>query len=204
MTSTETTDQLGQATAPAGRYPYLADAGRQRDQLDRLLAWKNQQKHYMHVDRDPDVLEQLVDAGYVRFTHMGYALTPRGEKLALNLAEIDAYQEHAERERADLEVTQQLDAVVEQTGILPAEGTLDEATLPGRHRIVKRRRTPGWPMVACLAVLTAFDGLITRVAYRIARFVTVHARGLAWFVIVTPALAAGLVLGTTGVLWVIR
>lgn len=192
MTSLET-------TAPIGRIAYLPDAGRQIDQLARLLAWENGQRAYMHVDRDPDVLEQCADGRYVSWgVQSGYTLTDRGRSTVLRLAEIDAHAEHDRREQ---------DAA-EQTEILPAEGTLAEppleATLPGRHRIVKRRRTPGWLLVAYLAVLAAVDRLLTRVAFRIARFVTVHARGLAWFVVATPALAAGLVLGTTGVLWVIR
>lgn len=206
MTTTET-------TAPIGRIPYLPDAGRQIDQLARLLAWENGQRNYMRVDRDPDVLEQLADGGYVSWgVQSGFSLTDRGRSTVLRLAEIEAYDEHDRREQDAAEPTEVFDAVpaaVEQTEITPAEGILDEpvieATLPGRHRIVKpRRRTPGWLLVAYLAVLAAVDGLITRVAFRIARFVTVHARGLAWFVLATPALAAGLVLGTCGVLWVIR
>ena len=200
MTSLET-------TAPAGRTPYLPDAGRQIDQLARLLAWENGQRAYMHVDRDPDVLEQLADGGYVSWgVQSGYVLTDRGRDTVLRLAEIDAYAEYDRREAAAEQT--EVFAAVEQTAITTAEGTLAEpvieATLPGRHRIVKRQRTPGWLVVACLAVLAALDRLLTRVAFRIARFVTVHARGLAWFVLATPALAAGLVLGTTGVLWVIR
>ena len=202
MTSTET-------TASFGRYPYLVDAGRQHAQLDRLLAIEEGKPQHIYDDRDPDVLEQLVDAGHVAWSVMGYRLTDRGRKMALNL------RQHAEQPTEQFDAVPADEANVEQTGIMPAEGDLAEsgpetepvieATLPGRHRIVKpRRRTPGWLLVAYLAVLAAVDGLITRVAFRIARFVTVHARGLAWFVLATPALAAGLVLGTCGVLWVIR
>jgi hypothetical protein len=190
VTSTET-------TAPIGRYPYLADAARQRDQLDRLLALEHGRLTLMNVDRDPDVLEQLVDAGYVSWAVQGYFLTDRGRRTALNLAALDAHEEHARREQAVAD-----EAAVEQTAIMRAEGTL-----PGRHRIVRKAkppRTPGWLLIGLLAVLGAFDRLITRVAFRIARFATAHARGLAWLVIVVPALAAGLVLGTCGVLWVIR
>lgn len=193
MTSLET-------TAPIGRTAYLADAGRQIDQLARLLAWENGQRNYMHVDRDPDVLEQLTDGNYVTWgVQSGYTLTDRGRNTVLRLAELDAYAEYDRREAAAAEPTEVL-AAAKQTDINPVEGTL-----PGRHRVVKKAsRTPGWLMVAFLAVLAALDGLITRVAFRIARFVTRHARGLAWFVLATPALAAGLVLGTCGVLWVIR
>lgn len=202
MTSLET-------TAPIGRIAYLPDAGRQVDQLARLLAWENGQRRYMHVDRDPDVLEQLTDGGYAAWgVQSGYYLTDRGRDTVLKLATLDAYAEHDLREAERTEVIAAVPAEAEQTGIIPAEGTLDEppleATLPGRHRIVKRRRTPGWLLVAYLAVLAAVDRLLTRVAFRIARFVTRHARGLAWFVLAVPALAAGLVLGTTGVLWVVR
>jgi hypothetical protein len=189
-----------ETTAPIGRIAYRADAGRQVDQLARLLAWENGQREYMRVDRDPDVLEQLTDGGYVAWgVQSGYYLTDRGRGTVLKLATLDAHAEHDRREAERTEVI----ADVEQTEIIPAEPPI-EATLPGRHRIVKARRTPGWLMVAWLMVLDAVDRLLTRVAYRIARFATVHARGLAWFVVATPALAAGLVLGTTGVLWVIR
>lgn len=191
MTSLET-------TAPSGRIPYIPDAGRQVDQLGRLLAWENQQKRYMTVDRDPDVLEQLVDGGYVSWAIQGYSLTAKGRTTVLRLAAIDAHDEHDRREAEAAERTETF-AAVEQTSIMSAEGTL-----PGRHRIVvSRRRTPGWLVVAVLAVLAAADRLLTRVAYRIARFVTLHSRGLAWLVLAVPALAAGLVLGTTGVLWLV-
>jgi hypothetical protein len=187
-----------ETTAPSGRIPYIPDAGRQVDQLGRLLAWENQQKRYMTVDRDPDVLEQLVDGGYVSWAIQGYSLTAKGRTTVLRLAAIDAHDEHDRREAEAAERTETF-AAVEQTSIMSAEGTL-----PGRHRIVvSRRRTPGWLVVAVLAVLAAADRLLTRVAYRIARFVTLHSRGLAWLVLAVPALAAGLVLGTTGVLWLV-
>lgn len=201
MTSLET-------TAPAGRTPYLADAGRQIDQLARLLAWENGQRGYMKVDRDPDVLEQLADGGYVWWgVQSGYSLTDRGRATVLKLAELDAYEEHAERERAAVEVTRQIETAAEQIEIRPSEGTLPGVSATGRHRIVKKAtpsRTPGWLLVGVLALFAAVDGLLTRVSYQIARFATVHARGLAWLVVAVPALAAGLVLGTCGVLWVIR
>lgn len=193
MTSTET-------TAPMGRTAYLPDAGRQIDQLARLLAWEAGQRWYMRVDRDPDVLEQLVDQGYASWAVQGYSLTDRGRNTVLKLAALDAHAEHDRREVERTEVIAAVPADVEQTEIMPAEGTL-----PGRHRVVaRRRRTPGWLLVAYLAVLAAVDRLLTRVSYRIARFVTRHARGLAWFVLATPALAAGLVLGTCGVFWLVQ
>jgi len=193
VTSTET-------TAPIGRIAYLADAGRQVDQLARLLAWENGQRWYMHVDRDPDVLEQLVDGGYVKWAVQGYYLTDRGRDTVLKLAALDAYAEYDRREAERTAVLEAVPAEVEQTGFVAVEGTL-----PGRHRVVaRRRRTPGWPLVAYLAVLAALDRLLTRVSYRIARFVTRHARGLAWVVLATPALAAGLVLGTCGVFWLVQ
>lgn len=197
MTSLET-------TAPVGRTPYLPDAGRQIAQLARLLAWENGQREYMRVDRDPDVLEQLADGRYVSWgVQSGYVLTDRGRSTVLRLAEIEAHVEYDRREAAATEQTEVI-AAVEQTEITSAAADLGEpvveATLPGRHRVVKRRRTPGWLLVAYLAVLAAVDRLLTRVAFRIARLVTLHARGLAWIVVATPALAAGLVLGTTGVL----
>jgi len=208
VTSTDLSSQLGDSTvtAPPGRYPYLADAGRQRAQLDRLLAIEEGKPQHIYDDRDPDVLEQLVDARHVAWSVMGYRLTDRGRKLALNL------RQHAEQPTEQFDAVPADEADVEQTGIMPAEGDLAEpepervveATLPGRHRIVKPRRTPGWLLVAYLAALAAVDRLLTRVAYRIARFATVHARGLAWLALAVPALAAGLVLGTSGVLWVLR
>lgn len=192
MTSTETTAPLRGS---------LGDAGRQRDQLDRLLALENGEPHKITVDRDPDLLEQLVDAGLVSWSDLGYGLTDRGRNMALNLRRLD-------EQTAAAEVTVQFDAVddedpAELTGIMPAEGTLPDAPTVGRHRVADTPRVPGWLMVALLTVLYAVDSLITRVGYHIARFVAKHQRGLAWLVVALPALAAGLVLGTTGVLWAV-
>ncbi|WP_033263316.1 hypothetical protein [Amycolatopsis vancoresmycina] len=194
MTSTET-------TAPAGRYPYLADAGRQRDQLDWLLAYELGEKP-TDWKRDPDVLEQLVSAGYASWSVQGYALTERGRALALRMRRLNQLVDEQQPTEVFAAVPAEPEPVVEQVETEPAEGTLTGVSGTGRHRVVKK--TPGWLMVACLAVLAVLDELVTRVAYRIARFVTAHARGLAWFVLGVPALAAGIVLGTTGVLWVIR
>lgn len=168
MTSTDL-----KTTAPAGRYPYLADAGRQIDQLARLLAWEHGQRWYMHVDRDPDVLEQLVDGKYVSWSAMGYSLTDRGRTTVLKLAELDAYEEHAERERTAVEVTQRLDAVAdevaaEQTEIRPSEGTLPGVSTTGRHRIVKKSRV-AWLRerftLARVAALSASVGVLVGVGF---------------------------------------
>lgn len=195
-------------TEVSGYYPKLAFTApvtSRREQLE--LAFHIEQDAFEYgrgAQQHNPTLKQLEREGLVVWSPQAYYLTDRGRWQVLNWAELDGYAEHARREPAT-----EVFAAVEQTGILPAEGVLVEspveATLPGRHRIVqRRRRTPGWLLVAYLAVLAAVDRLLTRVAYRIARFVTLHSRGLAWFVLATPALAAGLVLGTCGVLWVIR
>jgi hypothetical protein len=189
-------------------YPKLAFTApvtSQREQLE--LAFHIEQDAFEYgrgAQQHNPTLKQLEREGLLVWSPTAYYLTDRGRWQVLNWAELDAYAEDARREPGTTEV---FDAV-EQTGIMPAEGTLAEptveATLPGRHRIVQRRRTPGWLLVAYLAVLAAVDRLLTRVAYRIARSVTRHARGLAWIVLATPALAAGLVLGTTGVFWLVQ
>jgi hypothetical protein len=201
-------------TEVSGYYPKLAFTApvtSRREQLE--LAFHIEQDAFEYgrgAQQHNPTLKQLEREGLLVWSPTAYYLTDRGRWQVLNLVELDAHAEHERREMAAGEGTEVIDAIpaAEQTGIIPAEGTLAEptveATLPGRHRIVKRRRTPGWLLVAYLAVLAAVDRLLTRVSYRIARFVTLHARGLAWFVLATPALAAGLVLGTCGVLWVIR
>jgi hypothetical protein len=195
-------------TEVSGYYPKLAFTApvtSRREQLE--LVFHLEQKHVEYArgaQQHNPTLKQLEREGLLVWSPTAYYLTDRGRWQVLNWAELDG---HAERDRREPGATEVF-AAVEQTGILPAEGVLVEspveATLPGRHRIVQRRRTPGWLLGAYLAVLAAVDRLLTRVAYRIARFVTAHARGLAWFVLATPALAAGLVLGTCGVLWGIR
>ena len=159
MTSTETTAQMG-------RTAYLPDAGRQVDQLARLLAWENGQKHYMTVDRDPDVLEQLVDGKYVSWAVQGYYLTDRGRTTVLRLAQLDAHAEHDRRQtEAAAERTEVITAVpaeVEQTE-MPAEGTL-----PGRHRLVQKSRL-AWLRkrltVARVAALSASVGVLVGVGF---------------------------------------
>lgn len=194
-------------TEVSGYYPKLsftAPVTSQREQLELAFHIEQDAVEYGGgAQQHNPTLKQLEREGLLVWSPTAYYLTDRGRWQVLNLAELDAYQEHDRREAVDR--TEQFDAVpaetaLEQTAINPVEGTL-----PGRHRIVKKTpRTPGWLMVAYLAVLAALDRLLTRVAFRIARFVTRHARGLAWFVLATPALAAGLVLGTTGVFWLVQ
>lgn len=189
-------------------YPKLAFTApvtSRREQLELVFHLEQEAVEFAHgAQQHNPTLKQLERDGLLLWSPQAYYLTDRGRWQVLNLAELDGYAEHDRREPSATEV---FDAV-EQTAIMPAEGTLDEspleATLPGRHRIVKRRRTPGWLVVAFLAVIAAADRLLTRVAYRIARWVTLHSRGLAWIVLAVPALAAGLVLGTTGVFWLVQ
>ena len=156
MTTTET-------TAPIGRYPYLADAGRQHNQLDRLLSIEEGKPQRILCDRDPDVLEQLVDAGYAAWTIQGdYQLTDRGRRVAQNLRMVAA------REAAAAEPTEQFDAVPASEDEAPAEGTLPGAPTTGRHRIVKKSRV-AWVRehltVARVAVLSASAGVLIGVGF---------------------------------------
>lgn len=194
-----------QVNGPTTAY-FTTQVTNQREQLE--LAFHIEQDAFEYgrgAQQHNPTLKQLEREGLLVWSPTAYYVTDRGHTAVLRYAQLDAYAEYDRREAAIADATEQFDAVpaetaLELTAINPVEGTL-----PGRHRIVpRRRRTPGWLLVAYLAVLAAVDRLLTRVAYRIARFVTAHARGLAWFVLATPALAAGLVLGTCGVLWVTR
>lgn len=193
MTTTE-------VNGPTPAY-FAAQVTNQREQLELVFHLEQDAIEYAHgAQQHNPTLKQLEREGLLVWSPTAYYVTDRARRMVLNLAELDAYDEHIRRELVAVENTEVFATVadVEQTSIMSAEGTL-----PGRHRIVARRRTPGWLVVAYLAVLAAVDRLLTRVAYRIARFVTLHSRGLAWLVLAVPALAAGLVLGTTGVLWLV-
>lgn len=196
-------------TEVSGYYPKLAFTApvtSRREQLELVFHLEQEAVEFAHgAQQHNPTLKQLERDGLLVWSPQAYYLTDRGRWQVLNWAELDGYAEHDRRGLSAVERTEVFDAVpavaeVEQTEILSVEGTL-----PGRHRVVAcRRRTPGWLVVAFLAVLAAADRLLTRVAYRIARWVTLHSRGLAWIVLAVPALAAGLVLGTTGVLWLVQ
>jgi len=155
VTGTDLSPQLADPTVPVptGRYPYLANAGRQRDQLYRLLAWEDGYQ-FTNVDRDPDVLEQLVDAGYASWSTMGYSLTDRGRKIALQFLALDDA----------AEPTEQFDAVPAE----PNPEPVAEATLTGRHRVVRKSR---WAWLrdrltlARVAALSASAGVLVGVGF---------------------------------------
>lgn len=112
-------------------------------------------------------------------------------------------------------VTQQFDAVTEQTALVPVDGTLDapfieplevdEDDEPIKFAHDERAvPAPSWLTVVLVVIGRELDNLVNRVAYRITRFVIEHARGMAWFVVLAPAVAAVLVFGAVGALAVLR
>jgi hypothetical protein len=97
----------------------------------------------------------------------GYYLTDRGRKLALRLKALD--DEHTEQFES---VSVDDEAEVEQTEIIADAGTLDEptveATVPGRHRLVRKSRL-SWVRerltIARVAVLSASAGVLLGVGF---------------------------------------
>lgn len=191
MTSTEITGTGADSIAAA--------AARQRAQLELLLARQLVQPTYMpHVDQDDVTLAKLEDGFLVAWSVQGWYLTDRGREIVVELAQMDAEDEYDARfrgrhRRPEPEQPTETFAAVEQTEVFAPVVELPAPV-----------RTCGWLAVLFAVLLSAFDRLVTRIAYQVTRFVIQHARGIAWLIVLAPTVAAVLVLGTVGTLWWLR
>lgn len=145
----------------------MAQVTNQREQLELAFHLEQGAIEYARgAQQHNPTQRQLQTAGLLVLSPTSVAVTDRGWRMVRQFAELDAYDEYDRREAAAAEPTEVFAAVpaeVEQTGFMPAEGTL-----PGRHRIVRRSRL-GWIRarltVARAAALSASVGVLVGIGF---------------------------------------